>query len=82
MNEKKGMERDECYVGMQIAAHQQMISTQTVLREHASPELQGVIYMALAAAESHMDHAKQLIRSLVGDTQRDSDKSSDDKSDK
>jgi predicted outer membrane protein len=82
LNYKKGTERDECFVGMQIAAHQHMIDTQKVLREHASPELQGVIDKALETSESHLDHAKHLIRSLVGDKQRDSDKSREDTSDK
>jgi predicted outer membrane protein len=82
LNDKKGTERDECFVGMQIAVHQQMIDTQKVLREHASPELQGVLDKALETSESHLDHAKHLIRSLVGDTQSDPDKSREDKSEK
>jgi predicted outer membrane protein len=70
LNEKKGNERDECYIGMQIAAHQHFLDTAKTLREYASPELQTVIDKGVQTAESHMEHAKHLIRELTKNQDR------------
>jgi predicted outer membrane protein len=78
LGEMKGSHRDEAFVGMQIAAHRAMIDTDEVLREYASPELRGVIEKSIESAESHLDHAKKLIHSLVREEQRD-DKTNNDK---
>jgi len=82
LSEKKGTERDECFVGMQIAAHQKMIDTGRVLREHASPELQAVIDKAVETSESHLDQAKQLIHQLASHKHGSSDKDRDNQSEK
>jgi predicted outer membrane protein len=65
LSEAKGKERDECFLGMQIGAHHEMINSQTVLREYASPELRAVLDKSIQTAESHLDQAKQLIREVA-----------------
>ena len=82
-SEKKANEADMAFVGEQCAAHQQMIDTQKVLRQYASPELQAAIDKATQTSESHLERAKQLIHSLASndrDSKRDSDSKSDDNS--
>jgi predicted outer membrane protein len=64
MSEHKAAERDMAFVGQQIAAHHQMLDTAQVLREHASPALQAVIDKAIEGTQMHLDHAKELIRTL------------------
>jgi len=81
LNSKQGKERDECFIGMQIAKHQESIDAQKVLREYASPELQQVIDKGVQSAESHLQEAKHLIRQLASDRGgRGDEKSNDDKS--
>jgi putative membrane protein len=73
LSSKDGKERDECFIGIQMGLHKHMIETSKVLREHASPELQAVLDKSIESAESHLDHAKHLIRDLVAE-KRDNDR--------
>jgi predicted outer membrane protein len=73
LSEAKGKERDECFLGMQIGAHHEMINSQKVLRDYASPELRAVLDKSIQTAESHLDQAKQLIRDLANRDDRKSD---------
>jgi hypothetical protein len=68
MGAKKGVEFDRAYIGSQIAAHYQMIDTQKVLRDYASPELRKVIDDGIQAAEHHADEAMKIMHSLEGST--------------
>jgi predicted outer membrane protein len=51
------------YIGHQIPAHEKMVVVQKVLRQYASPELQGVLDKGIETAQAHLDQAKQLIHS-------------------
>jgi len=64
LGSKSGDEFDECYMGMQIAAHMQMVIPLMVLERHASPALQQVLHDGLDTAEKHLDHAKKIMKSL------------------
>lgn len=61
----KPAEFDKAYVGQQIVAHVQMIATQEVLRQHASPRLQKLIDEGIAGAKGHLEHAKEIKQSLM-----------------
>lgn len=61
---KSGNEFDDCYVGMQIAAHMAMVDELKVLERHASPQLQQVLRQGRSTAESHLEHAKKIMKSL------------------
>ena len=65
LGSKKGTDFDMAYVGSQCVLHQQMIDKASVLRQYASPELQSMIDKGIEAAESHLDHAHQLIEKLA-----------------
>jgi predicted outer membrane protein len=65
LSQKSGQEFDDCYVGMQIAAHMQMVTELKVLQRHASPELASVLKEGQNTAQKHLDHAKQLMKTLA-----------------
>jgi predicted outer membrane protein len=65
LGQKNGTEFDECFVGMQIAMHMEAIDTMKVFRTHASPSLQETLDEGIKAAESHLKHAKTLIKEIV-----------------
>ncbi|MEX2112649.1 MAG: DUF4142 domain-containing protein [Pirellulales bacterium] len=65
-NEKPAAEADMAFVGSQLVLHQQMVDAQEVLRQYASPELQGVIDQSVERSRAHLVQAKQLIDELSG----------------
>ncbi len=65
LGQKSGQEFDDCYVGMQIAAHMGMVNELKVLERHASPELAAVLKEGQSTAQKHLDHAKQLMKNLA-----------------
>lgn len=62
--EDKAAECDMAFVGQQIVAHQQMLGTQKILKQYASPELQMVIDKGIQSTEDHLAQAKDLIHQL------------------
>lgn len=75
LQQKSGSEFDKCYIGMQIAAHMEMLDTLKVMSRYASPELDQVIEKGEETTQQHLEHAKKLIASLEGRSS-DSDSSS------
>jgi predicted outer membrane protein len=65
LGQKSGQEFDDCFVGMQIAAHMQMVDELKVLQRHASPELAAVLKEGHTTAQTHLDHAKKLMKTLA-----------------
>jgi len=68
LQHKEGSEFDKCYVGMQIAMHMQMLDTLKVFKNHASPEMASLLDKGRDTTESHLDHAKKLMKELEGKT--------------
>ena len=64
LSEKEGKEFDQCFMFMQVGAHQKMVDSLTVLKNHTSGELQQTIESGLQTAQRHLDHAKQLAKKL------------------
>lgn len=62
--EDKAAECDMAFIGHQIVAHEEMLSTQKVLKQYASPELQVVIDKGIQSSEDHLAQAKDLIKQL------------------
>jgi predicted outer membrane protein len=58
---KGGLEFDKAYLGQQVVAHQEMHDKLTVLRNHASSELQQEIDSQLKSTEEHLEHVKKLM---------------------
>jgi len=64
LGQKDGAEFDKCYVGNMIVKHQQAVDTLTVFRNHATGELQRNIDEAMPKVQSHLQHAKDLMKKL------------------
>ena len=61
LEKKQGADFDKCYVGMQVAAHMQMLDTLKVFGRHASGDLASVIKEGTPVVEGHLDHAIDLM---------------------
>ena len=88
LEQKDDKEFDECYIGMQIAKHMEMIDTLKVFSHYASENLDQVIEEGEDTSQEHLDRAKELIKELTsgdskkrGSDNRDSSKRSSGKRD-
>jgi predicted outer membrane protein len=61
---KSGAEFDRCYVGSVIGAHMGAKDMLTVFQRHASPTLKPVLMDAQQIVSSHLEHAKELAKSM------------------
>ena len=64
LDKKEGHEFDQCYIGMQIAAHMHMLDTLKVFKNHATGELQQDIEDSIDTTESHLKSAKKIMEDL------------------
>ena len=53
------------YAGAQVAMHKQMLDVLKVIRPHASADLQAAIDQATQVTQAHLEHARQLLTSMV-----------------
>jgi predicted outer membrane protein len=60
---------DQAFIGAQIVAHQNMLAELQVFGRHASPQLSDLIAQATQTTEQHLQHAKQLMQQLDGQSQ-------------
>ncbi len=65
LGSKKGVEFDQCFLGMQIAKHASCHSTLTVLQRHSTGKLQEWIKAALVTNNSHREAAIKLMETLA-----------------
>jgi predicted outer membrane protein len=65
MQEKQGVEADQCFLGYQIAKHAAMKSKLTVFERHASPELAKVFAEGAATVEKHKNEAEEIMKTLA-----------------
>lgn len=65
LNSKKGVEFDQCFIGMQIAKHASCRSTLTVLQRHSTGKLQEWIKSTLVTNQKHMEAAVDLMETLA-----------------
>ena len=68
LSDKRGQQFDSCFTGQQLAKHMEVICTERVLREYASPQLQQVIDQDLLAAERHYRMVREAIQQLKGES--------------
>jgi putative membrane protein len=64
LSEKQGIEFDKCFMGEQIGEHMKVIASLKVLRNHASSELRQDLDKELQMAQTHLQHAKQIVKQL------------------
>jgi len=62
---------DRCYMAAQVFAHQHMLDGLTVLERHASPEMKDALAQASQTTRQHLQHAKEILKSLEGQHQAD-----------
>lgn len=70
MNGKKGLEYDECFVGMQIAKHAAMKTKLEVFQRHASSELKELFAQGLTTTTSHLERAEELMEQLAHESSK------------
>ncbi len=70
LEQKEGRDFDKCYLGQQILAHIEMVSTLHAMKDHGSQRFQTVAEEGLETAEQHLNHARQLAQRLENDEDR------------
>jgi predicted outer membrane protein len=65
LSSKKGVEFDQCFLGMQIAKHASCHSALTVLQRHSTGKLQEWIQSALVTNDKHREAAVKLMETLA-----------------
>jgi predicted outer membrane protein len=65
LQQKSGVEFDKCYVGMALGAHMQALSALEVLGQQPG-QLGQIAQQAQPTVQKHLDHAKQLMKQLEG----------------
>jgi len=64
LGQKSGAEFDKCFMGTQIAMHMESIDTMKVFSKRTSGELKSTIEEGIKTAQSHLDHAKSIMKTL------------------
>jgi putative membrane protein len=67
LESKEGSQFDKAYIGQQIGEHMLVLGTLEVFRNHASPELAGVMDKGIETTKSHLDEAEKVAKSLEKD---------------
>jgi predicted outer membrane protein len=63
---KPANEVDRCYMAAQVFSHQHMLVGLKVLERHASPAMKETLAQAAQTTEQHLNHAKEILKSLDG----------------
>jgi predicted outer membrane protein len=66
LEQKSGKEFDQCFMGLQIAAHMKMADSLTVFQRHASGELKTTLGEGLQTTQQHLAKAKEIMKALDG----------------
>jgi len=77
LSSRQGSEFDEAYIGLQIGEHMRMIDELKVAERHASPQFQSILREGRESAQKHLEHAKQIKKTLASNSSEKSEKSSD-----
>jgi len=64
LQQKKGAEFDECFVGSQVGGHMQMVAALEVIGQETQGQLQQIAKQAQPKTQQHLEHAKQLAKQL------------------
>lgn len=66
---KPANEVDRCFMAAQVFGHQHMLTSLKVMERHASPEFKETLAQATQTTQQHLDHAKQILKTLDGQHQ-------------
>jgi predicted outer membrane protein len=64
LGQKSGAEFDKCFMGAQLGMHMEAIDTMKVFSKHTSGELKSTIEEGIKTAQSHLEHAKSIKKTL------------------
>ncbi len=64
LSQKSGAEFDKCFMGAQLGMHMEAIDTMKVFSKHTSGELKSTIEEGIKTAQSHLEHAKGIMKTL------------------
>ncbi|MEX2310803.1 MAG: DUF4142 domain-containing protein [Pirellulales bacterium] len=70
LQQKRGAEFDQAFVGSQIAEHMHMLAALEVIAQQGPERLQQIAQQAQPTVEQHLQHAKQLKQQLMGQAGR------------
>jgi len=68
LQQKSGAEFDKAFVGTAINAHIHAIAALEVIGQQSQGQLSQIAQQARPTVQQHLDHAKQLMRSLEGES--------------
>jgi predicted outer membrane protein len=68
LEQKQGVEFDKCYMSAQIGGHMQMLAALEVIQQQGPEQIQQIAQQAHPKVKQHLDHAKQLMKQLEGDS--------------
>ena len=68
LQQKQGADFDKCYIGSAVGAHMHVLATLEVLSQNSQGELSKIAQSAQPAVQQHLDHAKQLMKQLEGES--------------
>ena len=72
LDEKEGAEFDRCFIGQQVGAHIAMLAKLKGSEKFASGALRSHIQEATQTVESHLQHAKELAKTLMDEASHES----------
>jgi hypothetical protein len=64
LSRHEGRDFDQGFMGQQLMAHMEMVDKLSVLKNHASPQLQQVIDSELQMAQKHLQEARQIMEQM------------------
>jgi predicted outer membrane protein len=73
LQQKSGAEFDKCYIGSAIPAHVQALAALEVLGQQSQGQLAQLAQQARPKVQQHLDHAKELMQQLEGQSSGQSD---------
>jgi predicted outer membrane protein len=68
LQQKTGAEFDKCFVGSAISAHMHALAALEVIGQQTQGQLAQIAQQAQPTVQQHLDHAKQLMKQLEGQT--------------
>jgi predicted outer membrane protein len=66
LQQKSGAEFDKCFIGNALAMHAHALAALEVIGKQTQGNLAQVAQQAQPTVQQHLDHAKQLIKQLEG----------------
>lgn len=70
LQQKQGADFDKCYIGSAVGAHMHVLAALEVLSQSSQGELAKIAQSAQPTVQQHLDHAKDLMKQIEGESGR------------